>query len=97
MMTFIRERLLFFIVIVFISAFLGVGILSVDRKNKQVHRDCEEYQDSIYLLNYKISQLEIKVGSLLLKIEESEVDVHEEEVNNRDFLETHRYYPYETY
>jgi L-cystine uptake protein TcyP (sodium:dicarboxylate symporter family) len=84
MMTFVRERLLIILVIVFISAFLGVGILSVDRKNTQVHSDCEEYQDSIYLLNYKVTQLEMKVGSLLLRLEEIE-GVNQEDLSEETY------------
>lgn len=89
MMTFVRERLFILLGIVFVSVFLALGVLSVDRKNTQVHRDCEEYQDSIYLLNYKISQLEMKVGGLLLRLEEVDVE-------NREDLSQERYM-YENY
>jgi hypothetical protein len=90
MLMFIRENLIPILAISFISVLLSLGVLSVDRKNTQVHRDCEEYQDSIYLLNYKISQLEMKVGSLLLKLEDNGVDEKQEDLSGQ----RHRYEPY---
>jgi hypothetical protein len=76
MITFIREKFVFFGSAILVAIFVTFGILHVEERDGIASTDeeypCAEYQDSIYLLNYKVSQLELKVGSLLLKLEEVE-------------------------
>jgi hypothetical protein len=76
MITFIREKFIFFLSSILLVILVTIGLFFIDEKEGGEYSDkeypCAEYQDSIYLLNYKVSQLELKVGSLLLKLEEVE-------------------------
>jgi hypothetical protein len=76
MITSIREKFIFFLSSMLLVILVTIGLFFIDKKAGVKYSDeeypCAEYQDSIYLLNYKVSQLELKVGSLLLKLEEVE-------------------------
>jgi hypothetical protein len=76
MITFIREKFIFFLSSILLVILVTIVLFFIDEKagveSTPEEYQCAEYQDSIYLLNYKVSQLELKVGSLYLKLEEVE-------------------------
>lgn len=72
MFMFIRKNLIPILAISFISVLLSFGIQSVNRQISPQDTDCAEYQDSIYILNYEISQLEIEIATLSLILDEIE-------------------------
>lgn len=66
----VRQNLIPILGILGISGILGFFAFLENSGKKEEYFDCVEYQDSIFILNYQISQLQIEVGSLLLVIEE---------------------------